>query len=294
MRTEVRNRRSGTAFGGGYGMEILLWAIVVVYGVVSSVVCEYTPTLPVSPALVVVWNIPGLGGENTMKIFTIKHSLISEGALVEEFKLASGITIPAVLVGEEGRGRELGVLPIKGAQPGDVVTDVVVSSTRSGRPCLIAQAASAGDDDSCVVIMRTEYGFRGSCGHTGDFSGVVPTGKRWSPWRALYEEFPGQILVRGIVADGLAGRMASGEQVAAVVRAGQVFRAWRSGRLYGQPDEYFYTFSSGNILVAAWQDRELLDGDHPLALSSSQIAAMEEARRIEEEAAKDWAYANTT
>lgn len=218
-----------------------------------------------------------------MKLFTIRHERCEEGALVEEFRLATGITIPAVTVGEEGRGRVLGVLPVKGAQPGETIYYATVSSTRSGRPCLIA-AQEDGDDDSCVVIMRTEYGFRGSCGHTGDFSGVVPTGKRWSPWLPTYYDFPGEILTRGIIADGLAGRMASGEQIAAVVKSGQVFRAWRSGRLYGQPDEYFYTFYSGNILVATWEERLLLDDDHPLALSSSQIAALDEARRIEEEA----------
>lgn len=218
-----------------------------------------------------------------MKLFTIRHERYEEGALVEEFRLASGVAIPAILVGEEGRGREIGVLPVKGAQPGDLITHAVVSSTRSGRPCLIA--APGADDDGCIVIMKTDFGFRGSCGHTGDFSGVVPTGKRWSPWRAQYEEFPGQILARGIIADGLAGRMASGEQIAAVVQAGQVFRAWRSGRLYGQPDEYFYTFYNGNVLVATWDERLLLEDAHPLALSDSQIAALEEAKRIEEEAA---------
>ena len=49
-----------------------------------------------------------------MKIFTINSGVVYDGATVESFSLkGANITIPAILIGEEGRGRELGVLPVQ-------------------------------------------------------------------------------------------------------------------------------------------------------------------------------------
>lgn len=228
-----------------------------------------------------------------MKIFTIRHESVQLGAMVEEFALASGVTIAAITIGEQGRGRSLGVLPVKGAAPGDVITSATVSTTRSGRPCLIASPSPTDDDsDHAIVIMRTEYGFRGSCGHSGDFAGIKQTDRPWQPWVPVYDDPPGQVLAKGIVAQGGAGRMASGEQIIAVVPAGKVFRAWRTGRLYGAPQAHYYVYDGETVLTATWEERELLPDDHPLALSQDQIAALEEARRIEE-AAANWTLANT-
>ena len=44
-----------------------------------------------------------------MKAFTIRSGEVSLGAKVEAFQLSgAGVTIPAILVGEEGRGRIIG------------------------------------------------------------------------------------------------------------------------------------------------------------------------------------------
>ena len=49
-----------------------------------------------------------------MKIFTIENGKVTEGARVDTFTLKSaGVSIPAILIGEEGRGRKLGVLPVQ-------------------------------------------------------------------------------------------------------------------------------------------------------------------------------------
>lgn len=51
-----------------------------------------------------------------MKVFTIQSGRVERGAEVKPFTFANGsITIPAVQVGERGRGRELGVLPVEHA-----------------------------------------------------------------------------------------------------------------------------------------------------------------------------------
>ena len=90
------------------------------------------------------------------------------GAEMASFRLRCGIEIPAILVGEEGRGRELGVLPVAGAQPGDVIRAARIGQTRSGRPKLFA-APEQGSGDYVIVVLRTPIGFRGSNDHTGDY-----------------------------------------------------------------------------------------------------------------------------
>ena len=49
-----------------------------------------------------------------MKVFTIENGTRTEGARVETFTLqGAGVSIPAILIGEEGRGRKLGILPVQ-------------------------------------------------------------------------------------------------------------------------------------------------------------------------------------
>lgn len=50
---------------------------------------------------------------NRIRVFTIREGKVTKGALVEKFSLkGAGMEIPAILVGEDGRGRKLGVLPV--------------------------------------------------------------------------------------------------------------------------------------------------------------------------------------
>jgi len=169
-------------------------------------------------------------------IFTASDGKVTCGATVEEFTLSSGSKIPAILVGEKGRGRELGVLPVEGAQPGDTITAARIGQTRSGRPKLLA-AEQAEDYDHAIVVFRTGIGFRGWNSHEGEF----------------------HPLVSGVIAQGLAGRMGAGRQHVAVVAAGQVIKVRRGGRLYGAPPEHYYMLRGGELLVATPEERELAD-----------------------------------
>jgi hypothetical protein len=169
-------------------------------------------------------------------IFTARDGKVSAGALVEEFTLSSGTKIPAILVGEKGRGRELGVLPVEGAQPGDHILAARIGQTRSGRPKLIA-AAAAEDHDRAIVVFRTSIGFRGGNFHEGEF----------------------HPLVSGTIAQGLAGRMGVGRQHVALLAAGQVVRVRRFGRLYGAQPEHHYMLRDGQLLVATPEERELAE-----------------------------------
>jgi hypothetical protein len=66
-------------------------------------------------------------------------------------------------------------------------------------------------------------------------------------------------LVRGICANGDAGKMASGEQLVAVMPRGVVFRTYYSGRLYGDPSAHYYVWTGMELLSATWDERAIGD-----------------------------------
>src|SRR5690606_27814059 len=166
-----------------------------------------------------------------MKVFTIESGKVIEGAELVTFALKNAdVSIPAIIVGEEGRGRQLGVLPVqlteeqfKKWRAGEtvIIKNARVSETKSGKPKLIETEDS--NNEKVIVVFRTQIGFRGSNGHTGDGD----------------EPFPGDILVCGVIAQGDAGRMGSGDQLVAVIPKNTVFSTIYSGRLYGEPSEHY-------------------------------------------------------
>ena len=49
-----------------------------------------------------------------MKVFTVSNGAVSDSTTVEKLTLSgAGIAIPAILIGEEGRGRARGVMPVQ-------------------------------------------------------------------------------------------------------------------------------------------------------------------------------------
>lgn len=192
-----------------------------------------------------------------MKIFTIKSGEVEEGVRVDSFTLkGAGVTIPAALVGEEGRGRRLGVLPVQllpeqhkeWQEEGCVyIYSATVGTTKAGKPKLFQVENTDTTDNRCICVFRTKIGFRGGNSHTGD-----RLGDEFLP-------FPGEVLCEGIIAQGDAGRMGSGSQLVAVMPAGTVFRTGYSGRLYGEPAEHYYLFRDGQLLSATWEEREVAD-----------------------------------
>lgn len=187
-----------------------------------------------------------------MKVFTIESGKVIEGAEVVTFALKNAdVSIPAIIVGEEGRGRQLGVMPVKLKEKnynkwknGETVTihHAKISETKSGRPKLI-EMESNSDNNEAIVIFRTKIGFRGSNDHTGNGD----------------EPFPGKVLVEGVIAQGDAGRMGSGEQLVAVIPKNVVFSTKYYGRLYGAPSEHFYIFDGDKIVSVTKEERELTE-----------------------------------
>lgn len=190
-------------------------------------------------------------------IFELRAGRVEAGARLELYTLeGTGMAIPAILVGEIGRGRKLGVLPVE--LPTDLRRELEqgrevrllqarIGQTRSGHPKLIFSPDHPGEE-ACIAVLRTPIGFRGSNEHTGDRVGE----NEFAP-------FPGKILVTGRIAQGAAGRMGSGDQLVALIPRGVIFRTGYSGRLYGKPREHYYMFTGQTILAATWEERQVAD-----------------------------------
>jgi len=189
-------------------------------------------------------------------IFSIdtKTNVILPGAAVETYQDHLG-SRPGIIVGEGGRGRKVGFLPVVGAEPGDRIVAASLHRTETGQPYLVAAGVPTTDKAALLVVLA-DYGFRGSNSIHGEFvewrcqyCGKVETTEPQSEWcdcgrRILDVEFrPLMVLVKGIIADGEAGRMASGEQAVILVRRGEKVYVDRSGRLYGRPARLVYWFN---------------------------------------------------
>ena len=181
-------------------------------------------------------------------IFTLNRG-VTPGARVESFTLSGGGAIAAIIVGESGRGRSLGVLPVEG-NADYVLHAADIGETRAGKPRLIP-AILATDKSAAIFVCRTPIGFRGSNAHTGD--------------RVNDSAFAGlpvaRYLAGGAIAEGEAGRMGSGNQYVLLVPRGKVLRTACSGRLYGGAEAHYYVFDGTTVRVATWEERELSETD---------------------------------
>jgi len=217
-----------------------------------------------------------------MKIFTINSGAVENGAKVDKLVLSQpGVTIAAILVGEKGRGRDLGTLPVADVEPDDRIDACELSQTKSGKPKLIPHANEA-ESQTCLVVFKTKIGFRGGNSHTGDRNGLHAVRSLLNPITDVSLEdaqhycqeheihpdnikpagflpFPGEIICRGSIAQGDAGAMGSGAQIIAVIPRNVVFRTGYSGRLYGAPSAHYYVFNGSKILAATWEERELTE-----------------------------------
>jgi len=133
-----------------------------------------------------------------MKIFTIKSGVVETGVRVNSFTLkGAGVTIPAVIIGEEGRGRQLGVLPVQllsdsykeWLEKGRTrIFFAEIGTTKAGKPKLF-QTEDADTLEKCICVFRTEIGYRGGNSHTGD--------RKEEYWvRKWYTSFPESVPIK--------------------------------------------------------------------------------------------------
>ena len=235
------------------------------------------------------------------RVYTVRSG-VSEGAIVEKFALrGAGVDIPAIMMGESGRGRSMGILPVdlpsglqtEWQEKGKVrITAAEVGETKAGKPKLFAKDAVTSSE-KLVCVFDTTIGYRGGNSHTGDRYTepcprrgqkvnayhncpdcnleLMPSGtsseKFWEGvihpadkgGKVAWHPFPGQILCTGVIAQGDAGAMGSGQQLVAVMPSDRVFRTGYSGRLYGGPNAHYYKFLNGKLIACTWDERTASD-----------------------------------
>jgi len=198
---------------------------------------------------------------NIHPLYTVHHKdgvQTSAGAVVGRYQLkGANAEIPALICGEKGRGRGLGVVPVclldqdyQDWQNGEEITIFAghLGTTKVGKPKIYQKSPDIADPSKAIVVMRTKIGFRGSNAHTGDRVDLADEASK-------HHEFPGEILATGKIAQGLAGNAGSGEQIIAAVEKGAIFRTWYGGRLYGNPDEHFFHYTGTGIQAVIWEER---------------------------------------
>lgn len=146
------------------------------------------------------------------KVFTLEigqQVKVEPGARIDRVQIGHSIEVDAICVGEQGRGRSRGILPVSevpmvpcphtGLEPyftsdlcpscgveytrrfdgkrthpdkGEVKGKLMAASlgkTKSGPRLETAEAPTT--DSHAILVLRTQIGFRGSNAHTGDRSG---------------------------------------------------------------------------------------------------------------------------
>lgn len=185
------------------------------------------------------------------KIYTITNGKVEEGAEISllEIKSANNIKIPAIIIGEEGRGRSRGEIPLSVEKsPCECYTRIYsgsISQTKSGKPKIISSPVM--DNSKVIVVLRTQIGFRGSNEHTGD----LVDGK--------YRPFPGELLATGEIAEGAAGRAGHGCQYVILLPKEEVVRTAYHGRLYGKPSQHFTMWDGEKLISLTTEEREASD-----------------------------------
>ena len=198
----------------------------------------------------------------TTLIFEVLGNIPKPGCPVGHYTAtATGSpTVPAIIVGERGRKRRLGVLPLQ-LMPGGGETsrDHRVAAVKIDRRAgpkgpirLVETDLSQASDEACIVVFRTRIGFRGWNKHTGDAVEGVPGEER------KFLPLPGEVLTWGAIAEGDAGRMGHGEQVVLLLPRDQVVRTYIGGRVYGRPREWYYRFDGSTLRYVTAEDRPLV------------------------------------
>jgi hypothetical protein len=151
----------------------------------------------------------------------------------------------AVTVGEDGRGRRLGILPVRGEDTVGVasISCAAVQILKSGRYALSVPHSRDIHDDHAIVVIRIYGGYRGNGTLHSEDGGP----------------FPYPILCEGYAAEGDAGRMGDSRQVVALVPRSGVWLQRYSGRTYGGPKAHYGCYDGGEILLLTPEERELCE-----------------------------------
>ena len=176
------------------------------------------------------------------RIWTVEDGRVEPGASIELVELGL-ITLKAVTVGQEGRGRHLGILPIVGAAEA-LEIDFGSLDFSGSRPKLKFETKS-DTADAAIVVLKTGMGYQGGNSHSGEEVGSEMPVKK--------------IICCGQIAQGAAGSMGSGLQYIVLMPKDAIIRIERIGRLYGEPGVHFLNFDGERLIALTPEARELTD-----------------------------------
>ena len=116
----------------------------------------------------------------TYRLFTVSSGVVTPGIIVGKLTLkGAGKDIPAILVGQEGRGRKQDAIPVnlpdnlyrEWQKEGTVkIVAAALGKTHSKRWKLFV-GDEVDTEDEVICVFRTKFGFRGGNAHTGDHAG---------------------------------------------------------------------------------------------------------------------------
>lgn len=192
----------------------------------------------------------GLNVTQYMKIFTIQNGKVTDGASVQTLDVTAGLKIPAVIIGSnKEKCDKLGVLPVtlkhqefaEWEKNGAVM---IYNAALGFAPIRLISSKNNNTLDQCIVVFRTQFGFRGRTEHTGD-----------KKYHSGYFRLPGRPLVTGKITSGGFGRQGAGQQIIAQIPQNQVFRTAYTGLLFGEPNEHYYIYKEGKIISVTGEER---------------------------------------
>jgi len=194
-----------------------------------------------------------------MRIWTYKTGEgASPGALIETHKIGD-LSIPCLKVGEEGRSRQLGILPVIDGEPGKYLLSATPERPRSSKWVLHAGVHAEDkrtmewhdpkleENGKIIVVLRPKHGYRGGCT------------LRWIDGDEEKIAMPDRVLCAGNIAQGIAGGLGYAPQRILILPEGAELRIRRSGRLYGDPaSTYIRNHGGKKITALTKQEREVL------------------------------------
>lgn len=184
-----------------------------------------------------------------MKVWTVDSNGAREGAEVARHELrGAGVSIDAILIGETGRGRELGVLPVAGfrgpkspcPERGQRMWTGVSRCHRCGLPATSGEGNWHPLDDPRRTSESHSYGLHAL--ERGEVEDRVLRHARVGETRSGDPE-----LARGVIAQGDAGRAGSGEQWVLQMAEDTSAAIEIGGRLYGRPGSWVLEHRNGVV-----------------------------------------------
>ena len=185
-----------------------------------------------------------------MKVYTANERGVTLGAMVTPYQLTSGREIAAVSVGEEGRGRWVGFVPVR-------LTPAAQSQlAEKGETIIFYVAPWKAVDGDKMVFDQLKEDHNNSTGHV-----CLVLNFAYGYRGTVTYEFPENvnILADGCKADGAAGRMAGGCEYVILMEGPGIIRVHRTGRLYGGESDFLVVVKGGDVTLTTPNEAWLED-----------------------------------